>query len=108
DDDCSGRGDLRCLRNAASGSGTRRSATYTATLSNAKHTYRVSQSRKSMMQPEQTVLVVEDSRTEVAYLTSVLSHYGIGVRIAEDGLEALQAVDQEHPALIILDINLPH
>jgi CheY-like chemotaxis protein len=61
-----------------------------------------------MMQPEQTVLIVEDSRTEVAYLTSVLSHYGIGVRVAEDGLEALQAVDQEHPALIILDINLPH
>lgn len=59
------------------------------------------------MEPQHTVLIVEDSRTEIAYLTSVLSQYGIGVRVAEDGVAALQAVDAQPPELVILDINLP-
>lgn len=60
-----------------------------------------------MMQSQQTVLIVEDSRTEVTYLFSVLTKYGIEVRIAEDGLAALKAVDAQQPSLIILDVNLP-
>ena len=60
-----------------------------------------------MMDSQYTVLIVEDSRTEVAYLTSILQRYGIGVRVAEDGLAALLAVEQQHPELVILDINLP-
>jgi DNA-binding response OmpR family regulator len=59
------------------------------------------------MQPEQTVLIIEDSRTEVEYLTSVLAFYGFEAIVAEDGIAGLLAVDNQKPALIILDINLP-
>jgi CheY-like chemotaxis protein len=53
------------------------------------------------------VLIVEDSATEVEYLSAFLSHYGMAVVIAQDGLEALQTVDRQKPDLIILDVNLP-
>ena len=59
------------------------------------------------MPTELPVLIVEDSRTVIEYLTTILSYYGINTTIAEDGLAALQSVDNEQPSLIILDINLP-
>src|SRR5215468_3742224 len=59
------------------------------------------------MDSKYTVLLVEDSRTEITYLSSVLARYGLGVRVVEDGLAALQAVDEQRPELVILDINLP-
>ena len=59
------------------------------------------------MSLEQAILIVEDSRTEIQYLTTILTAYDIKVRVAEDGVAALQSVDKEHPTLVILDINLP-
>jgi CheY-like chemotaxis protein len=59
------------------------------------------------MTAEATVLIIEDSRTEVEYLSAILSEYEINVTVAEDGIAGLQAVDRQHPTLIILDVNLP-
>lgn len=57
---------------------------------------------------EQTrVLIVEDSATQIAELTFVLSQYDIDVTIARDGQEGLQVVAELKPDFIVLDLNLP-
>ena len=52
-------------------------------------------------------LVVDDSATERAILTSCLEQMGINVLIAKTGEEALEKISDTNPDLIILDIVLP-
>lgn len=56
---------------------------------------------------QKTILVVEDSPTELLMLTNVLQDRGYSFAVATDGEEALQKASQHKPALVLLDILLP-
>jgi putative two-component system response regulator len=53
------------------------------------------------------VLVVDDSETNLKLLSAVLGKRGCTVRTAADGAEALRAVEEEAPDLILLDVVMP-
>lgn len=54
-----------------------------------------------------TVLVVEDEPNIVLSLQFILRKAGFTVRVAGDGDQALRAIDDYVPDLVILDIMLP-
>jgi len=56
---------------------------------------------------EQTVLVVEDNPATRELVTRSLEEQGIDVVPAVNGEDALVCVDQQRPALILLDLMLP-
>lgn len=53
------------------------------------------------------ILLVEDSATQIAELTYVLSQYDIDITVVKDGQEGLLAVAELKPDLVVLDLNLP-
>jgi DNA-binding response OmpR family regulator len=53
------------------------------------------------------ILIVEDSPTQAKKLAANLSGYGVRTLIADSGRGGLRAVDENHPDLVVLDINLP-
>ena len=53
------------------------------------------------------VLVVDDDRDIVDVMARKLQARGFAVACAYDGREALQAVDAQHPDLILLDLQMP-
>jgi len=53
------------------------------------------------------VLVVEDSRTQAAWLAEVLSRERYEVEVAADGREAIRRIRAEPPDLVLLDMILP-
>lgn len=53
------------------------------------------------------ILVVEDDRTISRFVELELMHAGYRVRKVDDGLEALDVIEQDPPDLIILDLMLP-
>lgn len=54
-----------------------------------------------------TVLVVEDEPNIVLSLQFVMRQVGFTVRVASDGDQALRAVDEYVPDLVLLDIMIP-
>lgn len=54
------------------------------------------------------ILIVEDSRTQAIGLKFLLKEHGFSVRVAYDGLQALEAVKVQEPALIVSDIVMPN
>ena len=54
------------------------------------------------------ILIVDDEPSVVEVVALYLRREGFGVRTARDGAEALLALQAERPALVILDIMLPH
>jgi CheY-like chemotaxis protein len=54
-----------------------------------------------------TILVVDDEADVRKFLTAVLEKYGYRVVAAEDGKRAFEAVENEQPALIVLDLQMP-
>jgi len=54
-----------------------------------------------------TVLVVEDEESYVEALTVGLKREGFRVRVARDGVEALELFDLVQPDLVLLDVMLP-
>ncbi|WP_416668210.1 response regulator transcription factor [Egbenema bharatensis] len=54
-----------------------------------------------------TVLVVEDSLTDMQILIQCLQQGGINVLVAQSGEEAINAVTQQKPDVVILDVVLP-
>ncbi|MEP3244296.1 MAG: response regulator [Sneathiella sp.] len=54
-----------------------------------------------------TVLVVEDEPNIVLSLQFVMRQVGFTVRVASDGDQAIRAVEEYVPDLILLDIMLP-
>ncbi|MEH6402096.1 MAG: response regulator [Sneathiella sp.] len=54
-----------------------------------------------------TVLVVEDEPNIVLSLQFILRQVGFTVRVASDGDQAIRAVEEYVPDLILLDIMLP-
>ncbi|MFC5468279.1 response regulator transcription factor [Cohnella suwonensis] len=55
-----------------------------------------------------TILVVEDEPAIARVLTAYLRKAGFGVTLAADGRKALESFSQEPPALVLLDVMLPH
>jgi DNA-binding response OmpR family regulator len=55
----------------------------------------------------ETILVVEDSPTDMRLMTTPLREKGYRLVTAVDGEEALEKVSREHPDLIVLDVILP-
>jgi adenylate cyclase len=58
--------------------------------------------------PMHHILVVDDSSDSREPLVRLLRLQGHGVSSASDGYEALQAVSQHPPDLILLDVMMPH
>ncbi len=55
----------------------------------------------------QQVLVIDDDRNAVKYLSAVLSEHGFEPCQAYDGVEGLQRIRQAKPDLIVLDVMMP-
>ncbi|MEY2567298.1 MAG: two-component system, OmpR family, response regulator RegX3 [Actinomycetota bacterium] len=60
-----------------------------------------------MNEPRNTVLVVEDEESFVEALVVGLKREGFRVRIARDGVEALEVFDTARPDVVLLDVMLP-
>ena len=54
-----------------------------------------------------TVLVVDDDPDAREYLTTVLQDNGFMATTANDGVEAIAAIEQRVPDLVALDISMP-
>ena len=57
--------------------------------------------------PIRKVLVVDDSKTELMYLTDLLEKNGMSVRTAENADDAMRRLDEEKPDLILMDVVMP-
>ena len=60
-----------------------------------------------MVAPQGYVLVVDDIPDILKLLDATLQFKGYRVATARDGQEALEAIQREHPALVIADILMP-
>ncbi len=56
---------------------------------------------------EQTILLVDDSRTVIAAFTKVLSQAGFKIISANNGLEGVSAAKSQLPDLILMDVVMP-
>ena len=57
--------------------------------------------------PISKVLVVDDSKTELMFMTDLLQKNGFSVRTAENGEEAMKRLGEEKPDLILMDVVMP-
>ena len=57
--------------------------------------------------PITKVLIVDDSKTEIMFLTDFLVKQGFQVRSAENAEEAFKKLAEEKPELILMDIVMP-
>jgi twitching motility two-component system response regulator PilH len=55
----------------------------------------------------QKVLIVDDSKTELMFMSNLLQKNGMSVRTAEGADEALRRLAEEKPDLILMDIVMP-
>ena len=55
----------------------------------------------------QKILLVDDSKTELHYLSELLVKRGYAVRTAENGEEAMRRLAEEKPDLILMDVVMP-
>lgn len=53
------------------------------------------------------VLVVDDSKTELMYITDILKKNGMSVRTAEGADEAFKRLSEQRPDLILMDVVMP-
>ena len=55
----------------------------------------------------QKILVVDDSKTELHYLSDLLSKKGYTVRTAENADDAMRRLGEETPDVILMDVVMP-
>ena len=55
-----------------------------------------------------TVLVADDDPAQRQEIREYLTRLGIQVLEAEDGIEAVAQIDRYNPALVVMDIRMPH
>jgi len=53
------------------------------------------------------ILLVDDSKTELHFLSDLLEKRGYKVRTAENGEEAMRRLGEETPDLILMDVVMP-
>lgn len=56
----------------------------------------------------QTILIVEDDKGLQKYLKELLLDNGYAVKVAGDGIQALETVKKAEPDLMVLDLGLPN
>lgn len=59
------------------------------------------------IQKVQKVLVVDDSKTELMFLTDLLEKNGMSVKTAENAEDAFKRLSEEKPDLILMDVVMP-
>ena len=57
--------------------------------------------------PIQKILLVDDSKTELHYMSDLLGKRGFAVRTAENGDEAMRRLSEDKPDLILMDVVMP-
>ena len=57
--------------------------------------------------PKERILVVDDEKNIVSSLYGILTDEGYDFSSAEDGLEALERIQNDPPDLVLLDIWIP-
>ncbi len=57
--------------------------------------------------PIHKVLIVDDSRTELLFLTGLLQKNGFAVKTAENADDAMRRLEEEQPDLILMDVVMP-
>ncbi len=57
--------------------------------------------------PIQKVLIVDDSKTELMFLTDLLQKNGMVVKTAEGAEEAFRRLTEDKPDLILMDVVMP-
>ena len=57
--------------------------------------------------PIKKVLVVDDSKTELMFMTDLLQKNGFAVRTAENADDAFRRLGEEKPDLILMDVVMP-
>jgi len=57
--------------------------------------------------PVHKILLVDDSKTELHFLSDVLEKRGYTVRLAHHGDEAMKRLGEETPDLILMDVVMP-
>ncbi len=55
----------------------------------------------------QKVLVVDDSKTELMFMTDLLQKQGFSVRTAESAEDAFRRLGEDKPDLILMDVVMP-
>lgn len=58
--------------------------------------------------PVQKILLVDDSKTELHFLSELLTKRGYIVRTAEGGEEAMRRLEEDKPDLILMDVVMPN
>jgi twitching motility two-component system response regulator PilH len=53
------------------------------------------------------ILLVDDSKTELHFLSELLTRNGYAVRTAENGEEAMRRLADDKPDLILMDVVMP-
>ena len=62
---------------------------------------------RTQLMPIQHILLVDDSKTELHYLSELLTKRGYSVATAESGEEAMRRLEERKPDLILLDVVMP-
>ncbi len=57
--------------------------------------------------PVRKVLIVDDSKTELMFLTDLLQRNGLSVRTAQGADDAFKRLAEEKPDLILMDVVMP-
>ena len=57
--------------------------------------------------PIRKVLIVDDSKTELMFLTDLLQKNGMAVKTAEDADDAFRRLAEDKPDLILMDVVMP-
>ena len=53
------------------------------------------------------ILIVDDSKTELMFLTDLLVKSGFSVKTAENAEDAFKRLAEEKPELILMDVVMP-
>jgi twitching motility two-component system response regulator PilH len=57
--------------------------------------------------PIKKILVIDDSKTELMYLSDLLIKNGFSVKTAENADDAFRRLGEEKPELILMDVVMP-
>jgi two-component system chemotaxis response regulator CheY len=57
--------------------------------------------------PVKRILIVDDSETIRQRVAGALENAGFSTLTARDGIEGLVSIEQNAPAMVILDVNMP-
>ena len=57
---------------------------------------------------ESSILIIDDSSTNIRLVSKMIEHLGHKIHIAKDGVQALKLLTKLKPSVILLDIQMPH